>query len=136
MDDPVITFRRGLPGFQTYTRWRLFEEAPPFYVLEAAEAPAVALPVANPYAFYPDYAFALPDDVKDRLGPWEAPEDAVVLAVVTVRSPKEASTINLRAPIVVNVRTRLGEQVVLEDVPYSTRMPLFPKRPEPAEGRG
>ncbi|MBE3596023.1 MAG: flagellar assembly protein FliW [Hydrogenibacillus sp.] len=132
MDDRVIHFRRGLPGFLSYTRWRLYAEAPPFYVLEAVEAPAVALPVASPYAFYPDYAFTLPEDVARRLGPLESPEDVVVLAVVTVRMPKEASTINLRAPVVVHARTLLGEQIVLEGVPYSTRMPLFPNRPAPA----
>lgn len=68
--------------------------------------------------------------LEDHPNPW------VVLVVVTLRKPLEASTMNLKAPIILNSYTRQAEQVVLEQSPYDTRAPLNPLKIQdfPASG--
>jgi flagellar assembly factor FliW len=59
-----------------------------------------------------------------HLGPGSA-DDLLVLAVVTLpRGNDAAATANLRAPVVVNLATRRGRQVVLTDDRYSVATPI------------
>jgi flagellar assembly factor FliW len=86
----------GLPG----TRWALLAAGPdsPFQWLHSLEQDDLALPVTNPWNFFPDYAVELSDADTDRVG-GEDPEAVEVL--VTVRASSELSrfSANLRAPI-------------------------------------
>jgi len=57
----------------------------------------------------------------------EDPDDAGILAIVTLPARLEEMTANLLGPIVVNVRTRRAKQVVLDDPRYHTRHRLLPQ---------
>ena len=67
-----------------------------------------------PWVFYPDYEFDLDDAAAERLGLAVA-DDAIVLAVVTLRDRPEDATLNLLGPIVVNRHTHEAAQIVLPD---------------------
>ena len=58
----------------------------------------------------------------------ESPSDFTVLCVVVVTENAEEMTINLFAPIVINLRTRKARQVVLENSGFSVRQPV-PRKP-------
>ena len=51
-------------------------------------------------------------------------DDALLLVIVTVAKPIEASTANLLGPIVVNRHTRTAAQAVLSNSGYATREAL------------
>ena len=59
----------------------------------------------------------------ERLGLGVA-DDAIVLAVVTLRDRPEDATLNLLGPIVVNRHTHEAAQIVLPTTSYSVRAPL------------
>jgi flagellar assembly factor FliW len=49
----------------------------------------------------------------------------MVLNTVTIQSKVEEITTNLRAPIIINIREGLGEQIILENDKYKIKQPLF-----------
>ncbi|CCQ96424.1 Flagellar assembly factor FliW [[Clostridium] ultunense Esp] len=128
MEDRVIRFERGLPGFADEREFLLLEEGEgtPFLTLQSVAHPEIRFIVVSPYLIYRDYEVNLSDEVTDRLG-IEQEEDVVILSIVTVRGELREATLNLVAPVVINSRTRRGEQVILEGTPYTTRHPLFPQ---------
>ncbi|MFZ6991916.1 flagellar assembly protein FliW [Curtobacterium sp. RRHDQ66] len=69
----------------------------------------------------PDYAPALSDEQAATIG-LSAPSDAMLLVVAT---PGDAgTTVNLLAPVVVNARTSVGAQFILEDQDLPLRAEL------------
>jgi flagellar assembly factor FliW len=69
----------------------------------------------------PDYAPVLADEQADRIG-LERAEEAMLLVVA---NPDAAgTTVNLLAPVVVNARTGVGAQFILEDQDLPIRAEL------------
>ncbi|WP_268794457.1 flagellar assembly protein FliW [Paenibacillus sp. DMB20] len=78
--------------------------------------------VTDPFSFYPDYEFELPDSEAEELG---ISDELSVKCIITVREKIEESTVNLLAPLVFNLKERLAKQIVLHKVPYQTRHLLW-----------
>lgn len=118
----VIEFPRGLIGLGG-SRFALLGdiEQEAIVWLHAVDDPDLAVPVANPWAFFPDYAVDLPDEEAERLGIAD-PAQARVLVVVRVGPTPQECFANLKAPILVTSGT--GHQVLNEaDTPL--RAPLM-----------
>ena len=81
--------------------------------------------VTHPGLFFADYAPEIDDDTADRLE-LKSADDAILLVIVTVTDPVDASTANLLGPIVVNRHTRSAAQAVLGASGYNTREALIP----------
>lgn len=69
----------------------------------------------------PSYAPELTSAQVDVLG-LAAPEDAMLLVVAN--PGEEGTTVNLLAPVVVNARTSVGAQLILEDQDFPLRAEL------------
>jgi flagellar assembly factor FliW len=121
----VIEFPWGLPGFPTLRHWLPLnlDSQPSFIWLQSLDDTSVALPAIDPWMVFESYDPKLPAyaftslDVKDA-------SDFTTLCVVVVTANAEEMTINLAAPIVVNVRSHKGRQIVLDGTTYSTREPI------------
>ena len=123
--DDVVKFPGGLPGFEALRAFLLVtrEECTPFVFLASLERPEVALPLM-PLALAA-VGIPVPQEALNALG--EAGENALACyAVVTIGVDAKQIVANLRAPIVVNLDTRLGAQVILADeaLPLSATLPL------------
>jgi flagellar assembly factor FliW len=121
-----IRFAAGLPGFPHVHVFQLNPWGPPgspYLILSSVDDPDVGFVVVPPWVFYPDYEFDVDDSTAERLGLIEA-DDAIVLAVVTLRDRPEDATLNLLGPIVVNRTTHEAAQIVLPTTSYSVRAPL------------
>jgi flagellar assembly factor FliW len=121
-----IRFAAGLPGFPHVHVFQLKPWGPPgspYLLLTSIDDPDVGFVVVPPWVFYPDYEFDLDEPTAERLG-LRAAEDAIVLAVVTLRDRPEESTLNLLGPIVVNRLSHEAAQVVLPTTSHSVRAPL------------
>jgi flagellar assembly factor FliW len=132
METPVIEMAAGLPGFPDARRFMLVEwgeEGSPFSLLRSLDHEALEFLVAAPVVLFPDYAPEIDDASADTLGLTTA-EDALVLVIVTIGESAETATANLLAPIVVNIKTRMGAQIVLPEAPVEDlRRPLWTKTP-------
>ncbi len=119
-DDRVFTFPEGLVGFDGPLRLALIDDGPRLW-LQSVEDPALAFSALVPWDAFPDYEPVLPleDQVALEL---EREEDALVLCLVA--GGAGATTVNLRGPLVLNRRSRLGRQVVLLDADWPVRAPM------------
>ena len=126
---PELHFASGLPGFPDARRFvlvRIGDELSPFSVLRSLDGGSdVEFVVTHPGLFFPDYAPEIDDDTADRLE-LKSGDDALLLVIVTVTDPIDASTANLLGPIVVNRHTRAAAQAVLGASGHNTREALVP----------
>ncbi|VVM33512.1 flagellar assembly protein FliW [Terribacillus sp. AE2B 122] len=120
-EEKVIRFEKGLPGFQDEKAFVLidFPDNPVFQILQSITTALVAFVVASPYHFNKEYSFDLEEQVKEELS-IARPEQVKVLSILTLRDPFVDSTINLQAPLIINIDSLIGQQIILADE-YSSR---------------
>ncbi|MDP4145954.1 MAG: flagellar assembly protein FliW [Bacillota bacterium] len=125
-DEDIITFKKGIPGFEDLQKFIIFplEENDVFNVLHSIEDEAIGLIVFSPFEIFNDYNVELKEDTLEDLK-IEKEEDVLILNTISLNSSVKKITTNLKAPIVVNIRQRLGEQIILEDEKYLIKHPLF-----------
>jgi flagellar assembly factor FliW len=109
--DDVILFPSGILGLEDCQHWILLADAQNDNLgwLQSTTHGDVALAVVSPRRFVPDYDVRVP---RSELEPLvlESFDEAHVL--VTVSKTERNITVNLKAPLVINLRRRLGRQVV------------------------
>ena len=122
-DQRVITFPKGLLGFPRYKRYVLIEpeEEHYFFWFQAVDAPDLAFVVTDPSLFVPTYRVPIKSEQMGELG-IDSLDQAQVFVIVNKRG--DLLTGNLQGPLVISVANRLGEQLVLSDRRYTTRVPL------------
>jgi len=128
-EEDVIRFPRGLLGFEALRRWAIFiaEDHEPFQWMISLDDPDVAFVVVDPLLICPDYSPKVSQRELEELEP-NSPEDIRVLGIVTLGKTPEESTINLSGPLFINIRKKLGKQVVLLSSKYTTKYPIFSKK--------
>lgn len=132
--EEIIEFPWGIPGFPQLRSW-LALSVPTnenFVWLQSLDDHKVAIPTADPYMVFEDYNPKLPVYAIAALDIQDA-SDFTVLCVVVVGKDAEEMTMNLFAPVVVNLRSRRARQIVLENSGYSVRVPMPRKSDLPVE---
>jgi flagellar assembly factor FliW len=127
--ETVIEFSTGLIGlggsqFVLLAR----EEGSEFVWLHSVDDPSLALPVCNPFKFFPEYEVLLSDDEAERIAITD-PAECDVYVTVRAAETLEEFTANLRAPILIS--RGHGHQVINERQDAAVRAQLF--TPAPAE---
>ncbi len=112
--DRVLHFPQGLIGFPKARSFVILDHRPgsPFKWMLCLEQPDVAFAVVEPGHFVPGYRAPL--DLAARTLDAD-PADVALFVIVTIPPDPMAMTVNLMAPVVVDVRTRVSRQLVLED---------------------
>jgi flagellar assembly factor FliW len=127
--DPAsaLTFTEPMAGFPRCGRYALIPHRRPdgredesVAWLQALEPAYHAFVVTDPWGIVPDYAPEIPDADAEELE-LASFQDARVFGILTVPGDGAQISINLRAPVVVNVARRLAKQVVLLNDEYHTR---------------
>jgi flagellar assembly factor FliW len=112
--DDVLLFPRGVIALEDCRHWVLLadDENAALAWLQCVTQPEIALPVVSPRRFAPDYQVRL---TRGQLAPLELSQfdQAYVLAIVS-RGDREL-TLNLKAPLIVNLGRRIGRQVITTD---------------------
>ena len=124
-EEDVFTFRWGLPGFGFLRDFVVLalEDQKPYVWLQSLERPEIALPLIDPWALFDDYDPQLPA-VTAAVMEIERPDEFCLMCVCVVGPDAKELTVNLLAPVVINLRARIGRQVMLEDSDYSVRTPI------------
>jgi flagellar assembly factor FliW len=123
---PVIELVHPMPGFPHDARFALvrLDEEGVLHGFKSLDSDGLQFVVVPPAPFYPDYAPEIGDDVVGELG-IDRVEDVLVLLVVRAGDSLADTTVNLRAPLVVNMVTRRASQVILEDAELPISAPLL-----------
>ena len=95
-----------------------------FSILHSVEDNSVGLIVVSPFNFYTEYELELDESTLNQLK-INSEKDVTVVNTVTLNSSIKETTINLKAPIIINMSEKLGEQIILEDSKYAIKHPLI-----------
>ncbi len=122
----VVGFDDGIPGFEHLKRFLLIEnsEFEPIKFFQAVDDPNISFPLLPPQAVRSNYHFELPTKERRHLE-LEKEEEAAVFCMVTIDEDPTKSTINLFAPVVINLLKRKAAQVILFGTDYKVDSPLL-----------
>ncbi|WP_068620589.1 flagellar assembly protein FliW [Paenibacillus tuaregi] len=119
----IYHFPKGVPGFEEETEFALIPlEEDMFAYLQSTKEQELAFLLADPFNYYPDYEFELPEADKDEL---QIESKVLVRCIVSLKDKVERSTLNLLAPIILNPDKQLGKQVILHNSAYQTKHLLW-----------
>ena len=128
--DSVFEFPSGIPGFEKHTCFLLVEQAQshPLVFVQSLSSPDLCFIAVPVLVVDPQYrlelseedlaSVELPSGAQPRIG-----EDVVCLALVTVAENTDP-TANMRSPLVLNLKKRVGVQIIHQDSGYSFRQPI------------
>ena len=112
--EDILHFPDGLIGLEDQRHWVLLadEENDSLGWLQSVKSSHVALPVVSPRRFASDYQVRI---VRSQLAPLSlgSADQAFVLNVINRHG--DQFTVNLQAPVIINLDRRLGRQVVTLD---------------------
>lgn len=119
-EDKIITLEQGMIGFPDLQKFALIYDeekglsASSIMWLQSMDNSQIAFPVMQPNQVKPDYNPVVNDEMLIPLGELNE-ENTYVLVTLTAMPKKEDTTVNLKAPIVINTDTKRGCQIITED---------------------
>jgi len=127
----VIAFPQGIIGFADERSFVLIRTAKSNAVgwLQSVSNPSLALPVVSAHVLAPAYPDVDLESYAQAVGKDTLMDELAVIVVLNAQ-PGVPATVNLVAPILVNVTTRVGAQVILDSTRFTTReMFILPASP-------
>lgn len=119
--DTKIHFAEGIPGFNKIRDWELVALVglEPFHWLRAMEKRDLKLMVVEPHLVVDGYVPMLSRADQVRLN-LSADAPPLIFTIVTLWDDNSV-TVNLKAPLVLNVKTMQGAQLVLDGQDWPMR---------------
>lgn len=120
-----IIFEKGIPGFEEYKKFELneIEENKDLKMIVSKEDSNIGFVSISPFKVKNNYEINLNDEIINELK-IEKPEDVLVLNIITLGKTLESSTVNLKAPLIINIKNSKGKQLILQDDKYKIKEPL------------
>jgi len=112
----VFRFPEGIIGFEHLRKFLVVDEedAEPFRWLVSLEDSDLSFPLIHPMVVVPEYTVP-------------CASGATIFVVAVLTEPVEESTVNLRAPIIIDHTKRMGRQVIHDNDGYALQHRLFPE---------
>ncbi len=112
--DDIFLFSHGLIGLEECRRWVLLADVNNDAVgwLQSATHPDIALAVVSPRRFVSDYKVRIP---AAQLASLELDDMDRAFILNVVAKNDNGLTVNLKAPLLINLDRRIGRQVVTSD---------------------
>lgn len=126
-EEDILLFEEGLPGFESLQQFLITStpEQEPFHWMHSLEDEGIKFILVNPMMIHENYDPKIPPSFIRELN-IERKEDLCMYVIVTLNKVEfSLSTANLLGPILVNIRTKRGKQIILDDGRYSTKHPIL-----------
>lgn len=120
-----IVFEKGLLGLEEFKNY-VIEDVPDnemVKILRSVDDSDISLAIISPFDVEEDYEVDIPNETVDNLKITEEKE-VELYTTITLNSDIKKTTTNLRAPIVINKETLLGEQIILSSEKYRIKHPI------------
>lgn len=132
--ESVVRFVAPILGFEERREFVLIENDNrelPFDFLQAVDDADLTFITTSPYLFVEDYEFNIEDGVAKDLEA-ETPDDIAVYSLVVIPERIEETTINLKAPILVNMKNKKALQIILDEE-YPFKHQIFKREVNPTK---
>ncbi len=126
----IFDFVCPIIGFNDLKQYTIIDYKPdsPFKWLQSMEDMDLAFPVTLCSFFGIDYQFDIPDDEAQKLG-IESADDVFVCNIANIPSSNpQGATINMLAPVVINIVNKKAMQIILRNSNFEVRHRLFEKK--------
>lgn len=128
----IITFTQPILGFQEFRRYILLPGPSDHLTwLQSTDSGELAFILIDPRSVMPEYQVELRPTELMELAVTNASELLVYTLVVVPHDPSQIRT-NLRAPILISAKHRLGKQTILESSTYPIQFYLAQRRADSA----
>ncbi len=126
-ENSIIHFVSPIIGFNDINQYVIVKlnQNDKFSWLQACNDKSVTFPITVPQAFDIDYTFEI-DDNNQKLLNLEGSDDILTFNIVNIplNRPEDA-TINLLAPVVINIKQNIGAQLILSGSNHLPNKRLF-----------
>lgn len=122
-EDAVVEFVQPLFGFEKYRKFAFLydqELGEEIVWLQSVEEVRVCFILMNPAQIFPGYAPRLPEQAEALLGEGEW----ICWVIAVIPGELQNATVNLKSPVIVNLKTGRGAQIILEQ-DYPIRFPVM-----------
>ncbi|MGL5311685.1 MAG: flagellar assembly protein FliW [Peptostreptococcaceae bacterium] len=119
-----LIFKKGIPGFENLRNFEMndLENSQPYKIIKSLEEKISFLSI-SPFEVDSSYEIDLSEDIIQELQIKSA-TDVLLLNIITIGQTLEDSTVNLKAPVVINIRNNNAKQFILQNDNYDTKHPL------------
>lgn len=121
-DKDIIIFEEGIPGFTDMHRFAVINDSTNIAIsyMQSLDEKNVCFIIIPPIFIDKDYDIEISESTVEKLE-IKAPEDVKLYAIMTLPDNFKDATVNLKAPIVINIKNNKGIQEILDDERYSIR---------------
>lgn len=125
--DSVFEFVDPILGYESEEGFALIEHKQDsnFRWLQSTKTPDLAFVVTVAGLFGIDYSFELPEATQEKLEIEEAEEILAFNLVIIPHENPRKSTINLLAPIIMNITNKKAAQIILSGTNFGVSHPLL-----------
>ena len=122
----IIIFEKGIPGFENLKKFVIREvgEESPFSILQSLEDKDIGFILISPFSIYDNYEVDLKEEIITNLE-IKSSEEVLLYSLVTLNSKPREITANLKAPIVINIKNKKGEQYIIDKDKYKIKEKIF-----------
>ncbi len=122
----VIEFSEGLLGFEQHKRFFIVDPGDQTLILwlQSMDDSSVAFPVIEPKIYQPNYSVKLLPVELNSLQ-LENLSNASVYTILTIPQNITEMSANLKAPIIINNKTKQARQIVLQDSKLEVRQKMY-----------
>lgn len=114
--EKVVTFPKGIPGFEKYTRYRIFHKQESdlnVYWLESCDDADITFTLVDPIHYGLHYALDLNDEEQDVMKVGDPKNLAILLIISKSDTAEVGFNANIGGPIIINIENQIGIQKVL-----------------------
>lgn len=131
-DEKIIRFDNGILGFPNLKDFTLIFDVDKgndaaIKWLQSLDEPSFALPVMNPDLVIPGYTPVFPEELLSPLGEDLEAHEKIILVTVTVPKDITKTTVNLKAPIIVNTDNMKAVQLICDEETFSIKYAIYDK---------
>ncbi|WP_418223613.1 flagellar assembly protein FliW [Clostridium isatidis] len=125
-ENEIIYFEKGIPGFDELKKYIIKEvdEESPFKIMQSIENAELGFIIISPFEIKKDYEIKLSNEIIEALN-IQNQKDVLLYSIVKLDSKIENITANLKAPLVININSKKGQQYILDKEDYNIREKVF-----------
>ena len=132
-EEKIIHFENGVLGFEDYKDYTILydneKEKSFFSWLQSTEESSLAFPIVNPFKVDQSYNPQINEGMLKSIG--ECPdEDLVVFFMATIPEDVKETSVNMRAPLIINSISRKGIQLITESPEHEIKHKLIRQEEE------
>lgn len=128
-DEKIIHFDSGILGFEDYKDYTILYDIEAdgksfFSWLQSVDEKMLSFPIVNPLKVDENYNPTVNDEMLKPIGSY-SDEDIAIFLLATIPQDVKETSVNMRAPLIINASTRKGIQLILDGQEYEIRHKLI-----------